>query len=330
MRVADASHLLESQVDSVRSLTIESMRARRYTIVIADRSSGVVRRVTISLRPTLVGIAGVLMLPVLVGLGARWSARVEIDHLRTENGVLEVENGSYRAATGELTGQIQSLENVIADLGQRAKLDPEQARAMQKLPAFVKARAAGGNLTPNAAISELARAPLAPPEDTFGVLRDLLQGLESRLRFVRRDVERQEALASATPSIWPTHGWLTGTFGGRSDPFSGEPAFHQGLDISTDKGQPVLATADGTVESASFTGDYGNLVVLTHGFGLATRYGHLSSFAVKPGQTVKRGDTIGYVGSTGRATGFHLHYEILANGKLINPLQLLTQPAAAH
>jgi len=330
MRVADASHPIESQVDSARSLTYEPMRARRYTIVIADRSSGVVRRITLSLRPTLVIVAGVLVLPVLVGLGARWSARVEIGHLQTENAALEIENGSYRAATGELTGQIQSLENVIADLGQRAKLDPGQARAMQKLPAFVKARATGGNLTPNAAISELARAPLAPPEDTFGVLRDLLQGLESRLRFVRRDVERQEALASATPSIWPTHGWLTGTFGGRSDPFSGEPAFHQGLDISTDKGQPVRATADGAVESASYTGDYGNLVVLKHGFGLTTRYGHLSSFAVKPGQTVKRGDTIGYVGSTGRATGFHLHYEILANGKLINPLQLLTQPAAAH
>ncbi len=306
------------------------MRARRYTIVIADRSSGVVRRVTISLRPTIVAVVGVLILPVLIGLGARWSARVEIDRLKASNAALEVENGSYRAATGELTGQIQSLESVIADLGERARLDPEQARAMQKLPAFVKARAAGGSATTNAAISEISRAPLALPEDTFGVLRDLLQGLESRLRFVRRDVERQEALASATPSIWPTHGWLTGTFGGRSDPFSGEPAFHQGLDISTDKGQPVRATADGTVESASYTGDYGNLVVLKHGFGLITRYGHLSAFAVKPGQTVKRGDTIGYVGATGRATGSHLHYEILANGKLINPLQLLTQPSNAH
>jgi murein DD-endopeptidase MepM/ murein hydrolase activator NlpD len=144
---------------------------------------------------------------------------------------------------------------------------------------------------------------------------------------VRRDVERREALASSTPSIWPAHGWLTGYFGGRSDPFSGEPAFHQGLDISTDKGQPVYATADGTIESASYSGDYGNLVVIKHGFDLTTRYGHLSGFAVKPGQAVKRGAVIGYVGSTGRATGSHVHYEILANGKLINPLQLLSQPA---
>src|SRR5437773_7953116 len=178
---------------------------------------------------------------------------------------------------------------------------------MQKLPAVVKTRATGGASQPNVAISEIAKAALSTPEDTFGVLRDLLRGLENRLRYVRRNVEQREALASSTPSIWPAHGWLTGTFGGRSDPFSGEPAFHQGLDISTDKGQPVFATADGTVDSASYTGDYGNLIVIRHGFGLSTRYGHLSVFKVKPGQTVKRGEVIGLVGSTGRATGSHLH-----------------------
>ena len=303
------------------------MRARRYTVVVADRSSGVVRRGTISLRPLLGGIAFVLMLPVLVGLGARWSARNEIEQLRVANAALEIENGSYRAATGELTAQIQSLEGVVDDLGPRARLDPAQARAMQKLPAIVKSRAAGGNAQQNAAVSEIAKAALSSPEDTFGVLKDLLKGLESRLSFVRIDVERREALSAATPSIWPTHGWLTGSFGGRSDPFSGEPAFHQGIDISTDKGQAIVATADGVVASASYSGDYGNLVVIQHAFGLATRYGHLSAFNVKPGQTVKRNDVIGFVGATGRATGFHVHYEILANGKLLNPLQLLTQPA---
>jgi murein DD-endopeptidase MepM/ murein hydrolase activator NlpD len=197
---------------------------------------------------------------------------------------------------------------------------------MAKLPAIVKAKAAGGTAETNAAISNVISTSFTSPEDTFGVLRTLLQGLESRLRNVRKDVERQEALAAATPSIWPAHGWLTGTFGGRSDPFTGEPGFHQGLDISTEKGQPVYATADGHVESASYTGDYGNLIVLRHDFGLATRYGHLSRFNVSQGATVHRGDVIGFVGSTGRSTGAHLHYEILANGKLINPLQLLTQP----
>ena len=294
----------------------------------ADRSSGVMRKVTVNLPATVLGVATVMALPVLIGLGAKWSSRSEIDQLRSANSSLTIENGSYRAATGELTSQIQSLENVINDLGARATLDPAQARAMAKLPAIVKTRAAGGtNVPASSAMTEIATAVLSSPEDTFGVLRNLLQGLESRLRYVRRDVERREALAASTPSIWPAHGWLTGTFGGRSDPFTGEPGYHQGLDISTDKGQPVFATADGEVEAASYTGDYGNLIVLTHGFGLVTRYGHLSGFAVKPGQAVKRGAVIGYVGATGRATGAHLHYEILVNGKLINPLQLLTQPA---
>ena len=305
------------------------MRARRYTVVIADRASGVVRRVSISLRPMLAVVGGILALPVLMGLGAKWSARAEIDELRAENSLLQMENGSYRTATGDLTGQIQSLESVINDLGTRSTLDPAQARAIQKLPAVVKARAAGGTTTPPSSAFAQVLSSISSPEDTFGVLRDVLQGLENRLRYVRRDVEQREALASSTPSIWPARGWLTDGFGERSDPFTGEQGYHQGIDISTEKGQPVYATADGTVDSASYSGDYGNLIVLKHGFGLMTRYGHLSGFAVKAGQSVTRGDVIGYVGSTGRSTGAHLHYEILANGRLINPLQLLTPPLAA-
>jgi len=257
------------------------MGSRRYTVIIADRSSGVVRRVTISLRPFLAAVAGTIALPILIGLGARWSAKSEVAHLRSTTAALNVENGSYRAATGELAGQIQSLEDVIHDLGVHADLDPVQAHAMQKLPAVVRSRAVGG-ASVNAAVSELSNLPITSPEDTFGVLRDLLRGLETRLSSVRRVVERREALAAATPSIWPAHGWLTGTFGGRSDPFTGEPGFHQGLDISTDKGDPVFATADGTVESAAYSGDFGNLIQVRHDFGLMTRYGHLSAFAVKP------------------------------------------------
>ena len=302
------------------------MRSRRYTVVIADRSSGVVRRATISVVPCVAAVLGIFALPILIGLGARWSVQSDLARLRTTTAALQVENGSYRVATGELTGQIQSLEGVINDLGEHATVDPEQARAMQKLPAVIKSRATGGTST-NTTVSELSKLAMNSPEDTFGVLRDLLQGLETRLSSVRRVVERREELAAATPSIWPAHGWLTGTFGGRSDPFTGEPGFHQGIDISTEKGNPVYATADGTVEAAAYTGDYGNLIQIRHGFALTTRYGHLSGFAVRPGQSVSRGDVIGYIGSTGRSTGAHLHYEILANGKLINPLQLLTQPA---
>ncbi|MCC7417186.1 MAG: M23 family metallopeptidase [Acidobacteria bacterium] len=302
--------------------------ARRYTVLIADRTSGVMRRLNLGLRSTLLLAGVVYALPVLIGLGARWSAMSDIDQLRITNEALLVENTSYRAATGELTGQIQSLEGVINELGTRASIDPTELQAMQKLPAVVKNRAMGGTAAPNATISSLVDASLSSPEDTFGMLRRMLQALEHRLSNVRRGVERTEALASATPSIWPAHGWLTGTFGGRSDPFTHQRGFHQGLDISLEKGSPVFATADGQVDFAAYNGDYGNLVVLDHGFGLTTRYGHLSAFEVKQGDVVKRGDVIGLVGATGRATGSHVHYEILVNGQLLNPLQLLTTPIA--
>jgi len=296
----------------------------RYTIVIAD-PAGRGRRFTLDVRVALGLLLAVMVVPALVGLGAKWSARSELEEVRAANALLQEENNSYRVATGELAAQIQSLEGVINDLGAHARLDPEKARAMQKLPPIVKARAAGGAAS-NAAVANVF-STFASPEDTFGILRDLLSGLESRLLNVRQAVERREALANATPSLWPAHGWLTGMFGGRSDPFTGEEGFHQGIDISTEKGQPVYATADGRVETAAYAGDYGNLIVIKHGFGLATRYAHLSGFAVKAGEAVRRGQIIGYVGATGRATGAHLHYEILANGQLLNPLQLLARPA---
>jgi len=303
---------------------LKNLFVRKYTVVVANRHTGLVRRFTLSLRPTIFTVAALASLPILMGLGARWSAQADIQQLREANTALQMENASYRGATGDLTSQIQSLEGVVDELGERAKLDPAAARAMQKLPAAVRSRATGGPFAASA-LSSVLSTSLTSPDDTFGALRDLLQGLESRLNFVRRDVERREQLANATPSIWPTRGGLTGFFGGRSDPFTGEPEYHPGLDISAQKGQSVFATADGVVQSAGYTGDYGNLIVIKHEFGLSTRYGHLSAYKVKVGDTVKRGDIIGLVGSTGRSTGAHLHYEILVNGQLMNPLQLLTQ-----
>jgi murein DD-endopeptidase MepM/ murein hydrolase activator NlpD len=187
----------------------------------------------------------------------------------------------------------------------------------------------GGSTPPAAAAGQSAYAKtlsaFATPDDTFGLLRTVLEGLQSRLHDVRSTVERRHALAMATPSIWPAHGWLSSGMGNRRDPVTGGADFHPGLDIAGEKGQPVYATAAGRVTQAGYSGAYGNLIVVDHGFGLETKYGHLSRFNVKKGQQVSRGDVIGQVGSTGRATGNHLHYEVRANGRLLNPLQLLTQ-----
>jgi murein DD-endopeptidase MepM/ murein hydrolase activator NlpD len=299
---------------------------RRYTIVVADRQTGAVRRFTIRLRPFALATLVALALPVLVGLGLHLSAKDEVDHLRVSKATLEQENSSYRAATGALAAQIEALQSAISELGLRARLDPVSARAMEKLPAVIKNRAVGGTTAAGASAvptPEVRVASASSLDQTFGMLKGVLTSLESHLNIVRHTVEKREALMSATPSIWPIHGWLSAGYGMRSDPFTGEKDFHPGLDISAEKGTPIFATAAGVVEVAARSGDYGNLVVVDHGYGLVTRYGHLSRFSVWVGRTVKRGDVIGYVGSTGRATGPHLHYEVLANGKLINPLQLL-------
>lgn len=303
------------------------MPSKRYTLVLADRTTGVVRRFTISLRPVIIAAICTVTLPILIGTGAALKARYDVAQLYASHATLELENASYRAATEQLAGQIMALQTAMSDVGAKAALDPSLQNSMDKLPAVVKSRAMGG---PTAATTLAVMTPsMSSPENTFGLLKDLLTGLEDRLQSVRTNVDKRNQLAAATPSIWPTHGWLSSTAGNRTDPFTGERDFHPGLDISADKGDPVYATADGKVTNAAASGNYGNLVVIDHGYGLETRYGHLSAFKVKQGQPVKRGDLIGLVGATGRATGAHLHYEVRANGRILNPLQLLLQPRRA-
>ena len=297
------------------------MQARRYTLVIADRQTGAVRRLTLSLWPALAMAAGLFSLPVLMGLGARWSASATIDDLQATNTALQVENSSYRTATGQLADQITALQSAVDELGERATVDQNSSRAMDKLPAFVKSRAMGG--ASGTTLAPVLKSGLGSPDTVLGVLSDLLGVIGTRLDSVRDTVERRHALAAATPSIWPVAGWLSSSYGNRTDPFTRGKDFHPGLDISADYGEPVLATADATVSSAGPNGAYGNMVTLDHGFGIVTKYGHLSRIAVMGDQRVKRGDVIGYVGSTGRSTGAHLHYEVWMNGRLANPMTLL-------
>ena len=147
---------------------------------------------------------------------------------------------------------------------------------MEKLPALVKSRAMGGGRFVPQPRRSLLGAFARAPDNTFGVLSDLLGVIEGRLDIMRTGVQRRQALAAATPSIWPVPGWLSSPYGNRRDPFTGGPDFHPGLDISADYGEPVHATADGTIAVAGVSGNYGNLVEIDHGYGIVTRYGHLS------------------------------------------------------
>ena len=295
------------------------MASRRYSIVIADRQSGIIRRFTLPLGPALTTAVVTLALPILIGLGARWSALATLDELTTTNTRLTVENENYRDATGQLFSQVAALQAAVDVIGATADVDPVASRAMERLPPAVKSRAMGGGVA-----DAVLGTALGPGDTAFAVMRDVLGAIESRLDAVRTGVERRRSLADATPSIWPVSGWLTSSFGNRRDPFTGGRDFHPGLDISAEKGERVLAPAIGTVTMAGWNGSYGNMVVIDHGHGIVTKFGHLSRFAVMNGQQVGRGDVIGFVGSTGRSTSSHLHYEVWANGKLTNPMRLLT------
>jgi murein DD-endopeptidase MepM/ murein hydrolase activator NlpD len=134
--------------------------------------------------------------------------------------------------------------------------------------------------------------------------------------------------ANSAPNLWPVEGQVTGSFGERIDPFNGEGAFHSGVDIGSSYGHPIVAPADGVVTMTDTMGGYGKTIMISHGNGISTRYGHLSGFAVTAGQHVQRGEVIGYVGESGRSTGPHLHYEVRINDTPVNPYKYLRMTVA--
>lgn len=160
----------------------------------------------------------------------------------------------------------------------------------------------------------------APNLASFEEMNTRLTALTEKSRELTGVFDKQRSLLASTPSVWPVRGYLSAGFGNRIDPFTGLKDFHPGLDISAPLGTKILAPADGTVIFAGVKGGYGNAVTIDHGRGIMTHYGHLDAFNVRVGQSVRRGSVLGFVGSTGRSTAPHLHYEVWLNGSNQNPL----------
>ena len=191
------------------------------------------------------------------------------------------------------------IRGVLADLGMDGK----------KAPAGVQVASVGGPFV-----------PLTLRKDAGGFERQLY-----RIHVARANVEKLTRTLGAVPVRKPIMGEidLSSGFGVRSDPFLGRPAMHTGLDFRSSTGDPVRATATGVVESAGYNGGYGKMVEIDHGNGFSTRYGHMSEIEVKVGQQIKIGQIIGRVGSTGRSTGPHLHYETRIDGDAVDPQKFL-------
>jgi len=232
-----------------------------------------------------------------------WKKTSEHDRLRLEVDQLRKENQTFRLAANNLADQLSALEVVSKKVTILSGLNHQGMGGL-----------GGPSNTP---LGSLTTRGLTDQLRQLGVKS---RSLESDLRQLQDFYTNRSILLAATPAIPPVHGYPSASYGYRLDPFTGVRDFHSGIDISAPRGNKVLATADGLAIYAQGQVGYGRLVVLQHKFGLSTRYGHLSQVAVKVGQRVKKGDIIGYVGSTGRATGPHLHYEVRLNGQPMNPM----------
>lgn len=158
---------------------------------------------------------------------------------------------------------------------------------------------------------------------SLGDIRDEISLQKTEKLELSKFLETQKSVLGSTPSIWPTRGWVSSTFGRRVSPFTNEREFHSGLDISSRTHSPIVAPADGVVAETGTDYGYGRIIHLNHGYGLKTKYAHLDKILVKVGQRVKRGQQIATVGSTGRTTGPHLHYEVHLNGVPVDPLRYI-------
>ncbi|MCP3959576.1 MAG: M23 family metallopeptidase [bacterium] len=227
--------------------------------------------------------------------------RGELEQVRVENSDLRTVNQGFETS-------IRDLEQQVADYQQRIHKLAIVAGVTELSPSEE-----GGIGGPGPDEYDSAMG------DQMAALEGTLIEMNTGMQMLERKLDERYSLISATPAVTPVRGLLTSGFGYRSDPFDGDRAFHRGIDIVAPAGKEVLATGDGIVTRAGRVAGLGNAVYISHGFGFMTRYGHMSRIHSKVGQQVKRGDVIGLVGSSGRATGTHVHYEVHVDGRAVNP-----------
>ena len=273
---------------------------RLYAFIIAhtSRSRARVQRIRIEKRSVSIFCALLLLLGVALFYGL-YGLTQQAAHWRTEfeNQRLRAENERQRHELEKLNNRVEKVEDTSRKLAEKSGV----------VDAGVPSPGTGG---PSLPLDEMAYETLA-----------------SKMSRLEEDIRTHEAILRQrgyTPTVWPVEGTLEGGFGGRRNPFGGGGyEFHSGQDIEAPWGAPVVSGASGRVSFVGWQNGYGQLVIVDHGGGLTTRYGHLSSIDVQLDQTVSRAQLLGKVGSTGRSTGPHLHYEVRINDQPVNPLQYL-------
>jgi murein DD-endopeptidase MepM/ murein hydrolase activator NlpD len=295
-----------------------------YTVLVVSDHSQAVRKFRVG-RGALrrMGWLGGAVAVVALALGAHYLALLAT---ASENRVLKEENAQLRS---QILLVQEKVAHISATLDRVERFDAKLRTAVTQLQdpdrklavGPVAAPTADGSAGPKpAAKHDVARLPGA-----LETLAGAAMKQESSLRELQEYFEDQRSLLASTPSLWPTRGWVTSDFGTRLDPYTAERMAHRGMDIATPHGQPVLSPSDGTVVFTGVENGYGKVLVVDHGYGVKTRYGHLSEIFVKAGDRVKRGGKIAAVGNTGRSTGPHLHYEVRVNGIPENPRKFILE-----
>lgn len=290
------------------------MGLKHHTVIFVPHARARFRKWRITNRQLAI-LGGGLAILLVGSLFTTWSFltntidRAELERVRTENDSLRQINGSFEDSIRDLEHQLDQFESKTRELAIVAGIESLETGQTAGI---------GGPNQSEQDVENGRLGELSGRSDTLrGTLTTVGDALDERRRWI-----------SATPATTPVRGILTSGFGYRQDPVSGKRSMHQGVDISTAPGRPVLATADGVVITAERVGQLGKAVYVSHGYGLVTRYGHLSSIDVEPGQRVLRGDPVGRVGSTGKSTGYHLHYEVRENGRAVNPIAYLLESPA--
>lgn len=305
------------------------LRKRYYILFVARDEDGRIRKIPLPLHYAYGFVAAALVGAfTIVGLAGSYTRML----MKTESfNQVRQERESLRHDYNQMAQIVHERDVQVASLGALAN-EVTALYGLRQTHMTAKASsaaAAAAAATPSA----LAQSDVAPSQqqidnsiDQFYALRsEALSGRVSRAieGGLSPDFSGDWTTLADAPSIWPVVGRLGSSFGTREDPINGEGAFHAGIDIESAMGTPVRATADGEVTGETMGAGYGRQVVINHGHDVKTVYGHLSAIAALPGQRVSRGQVIGYVGMTGRATGPHLHYEVRVHGVPVNPHKYL-------
>jgi murein DD-endopeptidase MepM/ murein hydrolase activator NlpD len=289
------------------------LQKRFYILFVARGDDGQLRKISIPLHYLYVFVVGAAIgFLSLTGIASSYTRMLlkvsRVNQLLTEKHQLEDSNSRLEQAAKERDVQVASLASIASEVS--------ALYGLKSQPALM-----------TASIEQIQDSDVSSSLDQLHALRtSALTGATMvgiTMGLTRNATMADWVKANSAPNLWPVEGQVTGSFGERIDPFNGEGAFHSGVDISSNIGHPVIAPADGVVTFSDMLGGYGRAIMINHGNGISTRYGHLAGFAVTAGQAVHRGDVIGFVGDSGRSTGPHLHYEVRINDTPVNPYKYL-------